>query len=119
MVDISSVVRTTCRELHSLKVTIGDDLSVVNNEAVGNIVGELHKTLNTLVRELNQSSKPLELGLKKDLFSLMQEIQKTPAFSQALGPHQVELMNLFKRIHAAVSKAESKVTRVDLDRLSK
>ena len=119
--DIAPVIQTICGELTSLKEKIGDDVCNVNNEEVARLVGELHKTINQFSREVNQSVSiaPLADGIKTSLFKLISGIQHTPAFSQAIGAQQDEILKLFKRIELGMTKAESRVQKVDNDPISR
>ena len=115
--DLAPIMEQTSQTLHTLKTKIAEEVSLVNPEEVDNLVRHLQKTINSLSREVNTSVTitPIDPHKQKSLFKLIQEIQHTPAFSQALGPHQAVLMGLFHRIENNLRKAQSKVERVDMD----
>ena len=112
--NISPVMQTICNELESLKTKIDDDVSNVNDQEVARVLASLHKLINQLTREIKQSSS-IEPFEGKSLLTLIHSIQHTPAYSQALGPQQAELMGLFKRIQSNIPEAQSKVQPVEMD----
>jgi division protein CdvB (Snf7/Vps24/ESCRT-III family) len=118
-VDISPTMQSTCMQLETIKNQIGDEVSHLNETELVSAITILHQGSNQLAREINQSVEiaPVDATLKKKLFNLIQTIQHSAAFSQALGPHQVELMGVFRRIETSIEKAEQKVTKVDTDPL--
>lgn len=118
-VDISNTLQMTCTQLETIQNQIGDNVSNLNEAELVSAITILHQGSNQLAREINQSVEilPVDGSLKKNLFKLMQAIQHSAAFSQALGPHQVELMGVFKRIETSIQKAEQKVNKVDADPL--
>lgn len=120
-VDLSSTMQTTCMQLETIKKQIGEDVSKLNEAELTSAISILHQGSNQLAREINQSVSiaPWDDKLKTNLFNLIQAIQHSAAFSQALGPHQVELMGVFRRIETSIHKAEQKVTKVDTDPLRK
>lgn len=120
-IDISPTVQSTCMQLENIKKQIGDEVSNLNENELISAITILQQGSNQLAREINQSVEiaPLDGKLKTSLFNLIQAIQHSPIFSQALGPHQVELMGVFRRIETCIRKAEQKVTKVDSDPLSR
>lgn len=117
--DISATVQSACTQLETLKKQISENVSNINENDLISLIAILQSGAHHLATEIRQSSEiaPLDPKLKTNLVSLIQAIQKSAAFSQALGPHQVELMGVFKRFVNSLSKAEQKVTKVDSDPL--
>ena len=109
--DISRVMQEICQQFESLKEKLEDDIGNVNSEALTELITKLHKSINRMSREINQSSSvaPFASELTKTLERLVTEIQRIPAYSQALGPEQIELVNLFKRLHTNITHAHEKV----------
>ena len=110
--DISSIVTSLCQQLQNLKSKIRDNVSDVNEEELKAMLLKLHHDANQLTREINQSKElaPLEAKLKKDLKELIFSIQHVPAFSQALGSCQSEILATFRRIDTSLQKFEQKVS---------
>jgi len=100
-------------QLTSLHTNISDDVGLVNPEDVKEWVRALEKIVNALGQKVHKSTTVvLDKTKSKSLLELIQEIQHTPAFSQALGSHQTRLMGLFHRIEDNLKQAESKVEPV-------
>ncbi len=117
--NISSVVQNTCNQLQLLKSKIEDDIGNVNEEEIVSVISLLQKGSNQLAREINQSTQiaPLDAKLKTSLFKLIQALEHSSTLLQALGHHQVELMNAIKKIEVSMRKAEQKVSKVDKEPL--
>ncbi|MBS0655886.1 MAG: hypothetical protein JSR46_08925 [Verrucomicrobia bacterium] len=119
--DISATVQTACADLTKLSEQISEkNVSNLDEGTLITLIAVLQRGSNQLAREIGQSIEVvLDPKLKTNLVNLIQAIQHSPAFSQALGPHQVELMGVFTRFENSIRKAEQKVTKVDSDPLHK
>lgn len=119
--DISATVQSACTQLETLKKQISENVSSINENDLISLISILQSGAHHLATEIRQSSEiaPLDPKIKTNLVNLMHAIQKSAAFSQALGPHQVELMGVFTRFENSLRKAEQKVAKVDADPLRK
>lgn len=112
--DIAPVMQTIYQGLETLQHKISDQISSVNDDDLSQLVEQLKKSVHQLNREINQSVTvlPFEGNV---LLKLIETIQRTSTFAQAVGPHQVQLMGLFKTLQTNIPKAEQKVAKVDND----
>jgi hypothetical protein len=118
-VDIAPSMQAACKQLERLHKKIGEELSYVSEEELTSLISILQKESNHLAREIGQSVQivPFDSKLKTTLLDLIHSIQKSPAFSQALGSHQIEIMGMFRRFETSIQKAEQKVQKVDQEPL--
>jgi len=113
--NVNSLVTHTCQELQTLKSKIGEDVSNVNDEDIKAILSSLQHDTNLLAKEAHQQREisHLDPKLKKDLKTLIFQIQHSPAFSQVIGAHQSQLLGVFRKIETSIAKFESKVEKID------
>lgn len=118
-VDIAPSMEATYKQLELLHKKIGEEVSYINEEELKPLILVLQKASNHLAREIGQSIQiaPFDQTLKIQLLDYIHLIQKSPAFSQALGSHQIEIAGVFRRIETSIHKAEQKVQKVDSDPL--
>ncbi len=115
--DISKIVSDIHSQLESLQNKIGDQVSNVNDQEIGQVVAMLKTRVHRFLSRIHKGSTIALVGedLKKSLLTLIDSIEKTATFSQAVGAYQPQLMSLFKTIRTNFPEAERKVTKVETD----
>jgi hypothetical protein len=118
-VDISHSIESACQQLKLLQKKIGEEVGYLSDEELKSLISVLQKASNHLATEIGQSIHVVAFDskLKTTLFDLIHAIQRSPAFSQALGAHQKEVLGMFRRIETSIQKAEQKVQKVDSEPL--
>lgn len=99
------------------------DMSIVTDQEIKQIIDFLKKESSLLSRHMVKAG-PIkekvtvqESVVPTDILKIIQYIHQSPASERALGQYQLEFSNILKRFEQIIKKWESKVERVDNQRL--